>query len=76
MAQVTIYTDDELLAAMKAAAATEGKSLSRWICELVRERAEDAWPEEVLRLAGADPDFPLSEELRADQPEDAPRELL
>jgi hypothetical protein len=76
MAQITFYADDELAEAMKQAAAAEGVSVSKWIAALVRERTRDTWPEDVLKLAGAWPDFPAAKALRAGQAKDARRGKL
>lgn len=66
MGQITIYLDDELEARLKATAAHENVSRSRWIASLIRERLRDEWPEEVRALAGSWKDFPDLSELRAD----------
>ena len=74
MAQVTLYLDDETAERMEAAARAEGTSQSRWVASLIRTRLADEWPVEVVELAGACPDLPTAEELRAGQREDVPRE--
>jgi hypothetical protein len=76
MVRVTLYLDRETEALMRAAARTAGVSPGRWVAELIRERTAREWPESVRRLAGAWPDFPTAEELRARLPGDAPREPL
>lgn len=76
MAQVTLYLDAETAARMKEAAKSEGLSQSQWLARVVRERLSDAWPESVKALAGAWPDFPSLEEIRAAKGEDSPRESL
>jgi hypothetical protein len=65
MAQITFYADDELVEAMKHAAAAEGVSVSKWIAAVVRERTRDTWP-----------DFPDAKALRAGQAKDARRGKL
>ena len=74
MAQITLYIDDELARRIRATAAASGQSLSRWVADIVRRETETSWPPEVLELAGAFPDFPDVEELRAGAGEDAPRD--
>lgn len=76
MAQVTLYLDAETEQRMKAAARSAGISNSRWVAELIRSRTASEWPESVRRLAGAWPDFPTAEELRAGLPDDVPRRPL
>ena len=76
MAQITIYLDDDTEALLKAAVKASGQSQSRWIAEAVRSRARSEWPASVRALFGTWPDFPTAEELRANQPPDAPREPL
>ncbi len=76
MAQVTIYLDDDTEARARAAAESAGTSVSRWIAAVIREKTETTWPQAVLDLAGAWPDFPSQEELRHGQPADARRDSL
>jgi len=74
MAQLTIYLDEDTERRLKSAAESAGLSLSRWVASVIREKTETAWPQAVLDLAGAWPDFPAAEDLRQSQPPDAPRE--
>jgi len=74
MGQVTLYLDTKTESKMKIAAKAAGVSQSRWVAELIREKTAAEWPESVVRLAGAWPDFPTAEELRAGLGEDARRE--
>ena len=76
MAQVTLYMDDETLARVREAAQAAGMSMSAWLVQLVRDRTATEWPAEAAALAGAWPDFPTVEELRAGYGEDVPREGL
>lgn len=76
MAHVTLYLDDDLAARLRAAAEKEGVSQSRWVGELIAQRLSDEWPPSVVKLAGAWPDMPLAEELRAVTARDAQREAL
>lgn len=74
MTEVTLRLDDATATKMKKAAEEAGLSPSKWVTELIQKRTSDRWPESFVRLAGAWKDFPTAEELRADQPEDVPRE--
>lgn len=76
MAQVTIYLDDTAEKRVKAAARKAGVSVSRWVADLVEKRTRTDWPAEVLELAGAWPDFPDPEDLRAHAGKDQRRERL
>jgi hypothetical protein len=74
MGQVTIYFDDETETRVKASAKQRGLSVSRWVTELVREKTQTEWPDEIRRLAGAWADLPEVEQLREAQGEDLTRE--
>jgi len=76
MAHVTVYLDDSTERRAKKSAKSAGMSVSRWISNLIREKTETSWPQAVLALAGAWPDFPTAEELRSTQPVDRRREEL
>ena len=76
MANITIYLPDEVEKRVRAAAATEGAPVSRWIAKRLAELVESAWPAEFLKLAGAFPDFPEEADLRAGYGSDAAREPL
>ena len=70
MPQITLYLDDVTETLVNQAAQASGISRSRWVAELIRQHAHDAWPKECVALAGAFPDFPLREEppVEADVP--------
>ena len=82
MSQVTIYMDDDAIARAKASAAAAKLSLSAWISKLVREQTSEVdaqgYPvgffEEVAANAHFWKDFPLAEEMRANETPDLPRE--
>ncbi len=76
MGQVTLYLDQETEKKMKAAAGAAGVSSSRWVVGLIREKTADEWPASIVELAGAWPDMPSLDEIRATEGEDVPRELL
>jgi hypothetical protein len=74
VSQVTLYLDDETDKALSDAASRSGMSRSPWESQLIRRHAQDKWPQECLALAGAFPDFPLSEpRAQASQPAYSPR---
>lgn len=82
MSQVTIYMDDDAMGRAKAAAAAARLSLSAWITKLVKEQASETdangYPlgffESIAANAHLWQDFPSSEELRANEVPDLPRE--
>ena len=76
MGQVTLYLDNETEEKMKEAAKTAGVSQSRWVADLIREKAAAEWPASVVQMAGAwaEDDFPSLEEIRQGLPPDLPRE--
>lgn len=76
MAQVTIYLDDENEKRLKAAAKSAGIPVSRWVANLVEEKARMVWPKPVRQLAGAWKDFPDLETIRATAGIDGEREPL
>ena len=74
MSQVTLYLDEETDQALAQSASRAGMSKSRWVAQLIRRHAKDGWPQECLNLAGAFPDFPLSDPAsEASLPPDTPK---
>jgi hypothetical protein len=74
MSRVNLYLDDETDRALSEAASRSGMSRSPWESQLTRRHAQGKWPQECLALAGAFPDFPLSEpRAQASQPAYSPR---
>ncbi len=73
MAQVTLYIDDATQAKLRVAAARLQLSQSQFVADLIRRATDADWPDEVLALAAAVPDFPAAEVLRAGMVTDAPR---
>ncbi|HSI60687.1 MAG TPA: CopG family transcriptional regulator [Ideonella sp.] len=73
MAQVTLYLDDEVDSLLRSSAQAAGVSNSRWVADLIRHHAHAQWPQAVLDLAGAFPDFPTAEDLRAQAGSDVTR---
>ncbi len=76
MGQVTVYLDDDTEAKARAAAASKGVSLSKWIAERIARGARAEWPAFVRELEGAWGDLPSTEQFRKRQGKDVPRERL
>lgn len=76
MGQVTIYVDDDTEKKLLSMVEKSGISKSKWIAELIREKAATTWPENVVRLAGAWKDLPTAEEIRDKMGEDSNRESI
>lgn len=76
IAQITLYLDDELEARLRAAAKAANLSQSRFVANLIAEKLNVEWPEAVLALAGAWPDLPETEALRAESDGNTTREPL
>jgi hypothetical protein len=76
MGQVTIYIDDDTEQKLLNMIEKSGISKSKWIAQLIREKAATTWPESVAKLAGAWSDLPTAEEIRKKMGEDAGREPL
>ncbi|RLE26755.1 MAG: CopG family transcriptional regulator [Acidobacteria bacterium] len=76
MSQITLYLEEETAQQLKAAAGAAGQSVSRWVADLIRQKIATEWPGNVINLAGAWPDLQTTEQLRAAEPEDTPREFL
>lgn len=74
MGQVTIYIDEDTERKMLKMIQKRGVSKSRWIAELIREKAATTWPEKVAKLAGAWKDLPTAEQIRRGMGKDARRE--
>jgi hypothetical protein len=73
MSTLVVQLDPETETKVQQAAAAEGTSPSEWVAQLVRERTTDEWPPAFDSLAGAWPDCPEIEELRAGLGKDVPR---
>jgi hypothetical protein len=74
MGQITIYIDEETEKKMMKMIQKRGVSKSKWIAELIREKAFTTWPEDVVKLAGAWKDLPTAEQIRKGMGKDARRE--
>ena len=76
MAQVTIYLDEQTEKMARAAAESDGVSLSKWIAQRIQKDTRTEWPTGVRDLAGAWPDLPSAEEIRRQSTRDVPRRRL
>ena len=76
MGQVTIYIDSETEKVLNQIVKNQGVSKSRWISDLIREKATASWPEHIKSLAGTWRNFPRAEDLRANIGEDTERKPL
>jgi hypothetical protein len=74
MGQITFYLDDDTESKMLNMVEKRGISKSKWIAELIREKASTTWPENVVNLAGAWKDLPSAEEIRREVGKDLRRE--
>ena len=70
MGQITIYLDSETEKKMINTIKKSGKSKSKWVADLIREKTADSWPENIINLAGAWSDLPTAEEIRKTGPSD------
>jgi hypothetical protein len=76
MGQVTIYLNDETERTARAAAESDGVSLSKWIARRIEKTARAEWPVSVRELAGAWPDLPSAEQIRRNLAKDVTRRRL
>ncbi|MDP1526838.1 MAG: hypothetical protein Q8M20_13575 [Rhodocyclaceae bacterium] len=74
MGQLTIDLDGETARRVATAAAAAHMAAGEWVAAMVRARVTAEWSGEVRSLAGAWPDFPEANELRADAAPDVKRE--
>ena len=58
MAQITIYLQDDLADAVRAAAKARQTSQSNWIAERIEKALQQEWPPEIYDLIGAWKEFP------------------
>ena len=76
MGQVTIYLESKTERKARAAARAQGISLSKWVAERIRQGTRGEWPVHVRKLAGAWPDMPSIDEIRAKYGKDVRRNRL
>lgn len=76
MGQITIYLDEATERVLQIEAEAAHLSRSQWVARIIRKQVAAAWPEDVVRLAGAWKDLPEAEELRKGHAKDTPREPL
>ncbi len=76
MGQVTIYIDPETEKKMNNVIKDMGISKSKWIAELIREKTDTEWPDNIVQLSGAWKNFPSTEEIRKEMGNDTEREII
>ena len=76
MGQITIYLDSETEKKMINTVKKSGKSKSKWVADLIREKTAGSWPENIVKLAGAWSDLPTAEEIRWNTGPDVKREAI
>ena len=76
MGQVTIYLESAVEKKVRAAARAEKLSLSKWVARRIEQGTRSEWPEHVRKLAGAWPDMPTVEQIRAGYGKDVKRSRL
>lgn len=76
MGRVAVHLDDDTEAKARAAAASLGVSLSKWIAERIERGARTEWPANVRELEGAWADLPSARALRGRQGKDVLRGRL
>lgn len=76
MGQLTIYLDSDTEKTLEKIVRKKGLSKSKWIRQLIREKAATSWPDHIAALAGAWSDFPTVEENRKTLGRDAKRDRL
>ncbi len=76
MGQVTIYLESRTEKKARAAARSAGVSLSKWIAGRIERGARSEWPAYFRDLAGAWPDAPTVEQIRATYGRDTRRSRL
>lgn len=80
MSQVTIYLEEDTLAAAKAAASRAKMSLSKWFAQFAdaeKQKPKQSWAEffaEIDKNKDVWKDFPTLEEIRANEVPDRPLE--
>lgn len=76
MGKVTLYLDDDTEAKARAAATSEGVSLSKWVAGRIERGARAEWPAFVREFSGAWRDLASAKHLRKAKAKDLPRERL
>ena len=71
-----VNLDDDTEAKARAAAASKGVSLSKWVAERIERGVRAEWPAFVRELEGAWADLPSAEQPRKGQRKNVPRGRL
>lgn len=76
MAQITFELDERLAPQMEQLLAHKQLSVTHWLNELIEQRLNNRWVEQIIDSADLWEDFPMVEELRANSVPNIPREPL
>ena len=76
MGQVTIYLQGKTEKKARKAARAEGVSLSKWVAARIERSTRTEWPAYFRDLAGAWPDAPTVEQIRARYGRDVKRSRI
>lgn len=76
MAQITFELDERLAPQMEQLLAHKQLSVTNWLNELIEQRLNNCWVDQIIDSADLWDDFPMAEELRANSVPDVPREPL
>jgi len=76
MGWITIYLDSETEKKMINMIKRSGKSKSKWVADLIKEKTDSSWPENIVNLAGAWSDLPSAEDIRENMGSDVKRESI
>ena len=74
MGQITFYLDSETEKRMINIVKKSGKSKSKWVADLIREKTAGSWPENIVNLVGAWSDALRAEKIRKNMGNDVKRE--
>lgn len=76
MGQVIFEIDDHLEQQFHQFLAQQHLSKNNWLKEIIQQRLNNSWSNEVKSLAGSWADFPSAEQLRETAGKDVEREQL
>ena len=76
MPQLSLYIDKDTLNKIEKAAKNEKKSISKWVCNRLRQSLINTWPDDFFQLFGSikDDSFKRPEQLSYNN--DLPREKV
>lgn len=74
MAQVTIYMNNDLETKIKNIASSLDISISKFIANVLEQKVQNEWNQNVQKLAGSWDDFPSLEQIRDEKTPNTQRE--